>query len=140
MSPELNFGGFQRARSVHTGGGHVPAEAVSEETEGVASLVFDEYIVMRGHMAADFLSLTESNALDGCHFSSSHLAKHVPEIGIFDQHFVVPDRRRAYALLAGALKDRSRREAAAASGYEVLGFWDNGLRHISSMVNVPKFA
>jgi C4-dicarboxylate-binding protein DctP len=128
----LKFGGYQGDKSVHTRGGRVLAEAISEETGGAVSLVFDENIVERGHKAADLLSMTESGELDGCYFSSSYLAKRVPELGLFDQHFVVPDRRRAYALLDGALGDRLRSEVAAATGYEVLGYWDNGLRHISS--------
>lgn len=132
MTIELKFGGYQGPNSVHTRGGRVLAEAVEEETGGKIRLVFDENIVSRGHKAADLLSLTESGDLDGCYFSSSYLAKRVPELGLFDQHFVVPDRRRAYALLDGALGDRLRTEVADATGYEVLGYWDNGLRHISS--------
>ncbi|WP_305969107.1 MULTISPECIES: TRAP transporter substrate-binding protein [unclassified Mameliella] len=132
MSIELKFGGYQGPNSVHTRGGQVLAKAVEEETGGKIRLVFDENIVSRGHKAADLLSLTESGDLDGCYFSSSYLAKRVPELGLFDQHFVVPDRRRAYALLDGALGDRLRTEVAKATGYEVLGYWDNGLRHISS--------
>lgn len=136
MTIELKFGGYQGPKSVHTRGGHVLARAVEEETGGKVRLVFDENIVSRGHKAADLLSLTESGDLDGCYFSSSYLAKRVPELGLFDQHFVVPDRRRAYALLDGALGDRLRTEVAAATGYEVLGYWDNGLRQISSRVAV----
>uniref|UniRef100_UPI003C79F229 TRAP transporter substrate-binding protein n=1 Tax=Mameliella sp. TaxID=1924940 RepID=UPI003C79F229 len=132
MSIELKFGGYQGPNSVHTRGGQVLAKAVEEETGGKIRLVFDENIVSRGHKAADLLSLTESGDLDGCYFSSSYLAKRVPELGLFDQHFVVPDRRSAYALLDGALGDRLRTEVAKATGYEVLGYWDNGLRHISS--------
>ena len=136
---ELKFGGYQGDKSVHTRGGRVLAEAVAEETGSNATLTFDENIVARGHKAADLLSMTESGELDGCYFSSSYLAKRVPELGLFDQHFVVPDRRRAYALLDGALGDRLRREVAAATGYEVLGYWDNGLRHISSAGPIKSF-
>lgn len=129
---QLTFGGYQGAASVHTRGGRVLAEAVAEETGGAMTLAFDENIVARGHKAADLLTMTESGAIDGCYFSSSYLAKRVPELGLFDQHFAVPDRRRAYALLDGALGDRLRTEVANATGYVVLGYWDNGLRNISS--------
>ena len=129
---ELKFGGYQGDKSVHTRGGRVLAEALVEETGGAVTLAFDQSIVARGHKAADLLTMTESGELDGCYFSSSYLAKRVPELGLFDQHFVVPDRRRAYALLDGALGDQLRIEVAKATGYEVLGYWDNGLRHITS--------
>ena len=105
---ELKFGGYQGDKSVHTRGGRVLAEAVAEETSGAVTLAFDESIVARGHKAADLLSMTENGELDGCYFSSSYLAKRVPELGLFDQHFAVPDRRRAYALLDG-LRVKSKR-------------------------------
>ena len=116
MTHQLRFGGYQGDKSVHTRGGRFLARAIEEETEGAIALHFDENIVERGHKAADLLTMTESGELDGCYFSSSYLAKRVPELGLFDQHFVVPDRRRAYALLDGALGDRLRREVAAATG------------------------
>ena len=137
---ELKFGGYQGDKSVHTRGGRVLAEAVAEETDGAVTIAFDESIVARGHKAAELLTMTESGALDGCYFSSSYLAKRVPELGLFDQHFVVPDRRRAYALLDGALGDRLRTEVAKATGYEVLGYWDSGLRHITSAVPIKSVA
>ena len=137
---QLKFGGYQGDKSVHTRGGRVLAEAIAEETGGAVSLAFDENIVARGHKAADLLSMTESGELDGCYFSSSYLAKRVPELGLFDQHFVVPDRRRAYTLLDGALGTRLRQEVARATGYEVLGYWDNGLRHISSATPIKSIA
>ena len=140
MTAELKFGGYQGDNSVHTRGGRVLAKAVSEETDGALSLAFDESIVARGHKAADLLTMTESGELDGCYFSSSYLAKRVPELGLFDQHFIVPDRRRAYALLDGALGDRLREEVAKATGYVVLGYWDNGLRHITSRVPIRSVA
>lgn len=136
MALELNFGGYQGNRSVHTRGARVLVDAVAEETNGAVSLGFDENIAARGKKATDLLSLTENGDLDGCYFWSSYLAGRVPELGLFDQHFVVPDRRRAYALLDGALGNRLRCEVAAATGYEVLGYWDNGLRHISSAVPI----
>ena len=136
----LKFGGYQGDKSVHTRGGRVLAEALAEETGGAVTLDFDESIVSRGHKAADLLTMTESGELDGCYFSSSYLAKRVPELGLFDQHFVVPDRRRAYALLDGALGDRLREEVSKATGYEVLGYWDNGLRHITSAVPIKSLS
>jgi C4-dicarboxylate-binding protein DctP len=136
----LKFGGYQGENSVHTRGGRVLAETLAEETGGALTLDFDESIVSRGQKAADLLTMTESGELDGCYFSSSYLAKRVPELGLFDQHFVVPDRRRAYALLDGALGGRLRGEVAKATGYEVLGYWDNGLRHITSAVPIKSIA
>ena len=132
MTIAIKFGGYQGDKSVHTRGGRALAESLGSASDGTVSLDFDENIVIRGHKAADLLHLTEDGTLDGCYFSSSYLAKRVPELGLFDQHFVVPDRRRAYALLDGALGERLKKKVSETTGYTVLGYWDNGLRHISS--------
>jgi C4-dicarboxylate-binding protein DctP len=132
MTITLKFGGYQGANSVHTRSGHVLAEAISRNTSGAAELVFEENISDRGHKAADLLTMTEAGELDGCYFSSSYIARRVPGLGLFDQHFMVPDRRRAYAVLDGGFGARLKAEVANATGYSVLGYWDNGLRHISS--------
>ncbi|MEM6761276.1 MAG: TRAP transporter substrate-binding protein [Pseudomonadota bacterium] len=129
---EISFAGYQGDKSVHTRGGRVLAEAVARETDGAARLNFEESIIPRGKKAADLLSMTETGELDGCYFSSSYLAKRVPALGLFDQHFVVPDRRRAYGVLDGQLGARLAAQVEAATGYKVMGYWDNGLRHISS--------
>lgn len=132
MTITLSFGGYQGDKSVHTRGGRVLADAIARHTQGEVRVTFDESIVTRGHKASDLLSMTEDGTLDGCYFSSSYLAARVPELGLFDQHFAVPDRRRAYAILDGEMGARLRECVEANTGYSVLGYWDNGLRHITS--------
>ena len=43
-------------------------------------------------------------------------------------------------MLDGALGDQLRQEVAKSTGYEVLGYWDNGLRHITSTVSIKSLA
>jgi len=63
---------------------------------------FEQNIVDKGHKASELLERTQSGEIDGCYFSSSHLAARAPNLGLFDQHFVIPSRRHAWALLDGA--------------------------------------
>jgi len=128
----IRFGGYQGDHSVHTRAGRVFCNSLRERLDNAVDIHFEENVTTHGRKAADLLSMTESGELDGCYFSSSYLAKRVPDLGLFDQHFVVPDRRAAYALLDGALGARLAEEIAKQTGYVVLGYWDNGLRHISS--------
>ncbi|MDA4844455.1 TRAP transporter substrate-binding protein [Hoeflea poritis] len=128
----LKFGGYQGPASVHTRGGHVFGNALSEELGGSIDFSFDSNIVERGQKASDLLSMVESGTLDACYFSSSYLASRVPELGIFDQHFIVPDRTRAYAVLDGALGLELAGLMQEKTGFAVLDFWDNGFRHISN--------
>lgn len=130
MAVKIKFGGYQGDNSVHTRGARVLCDAlrrIAGEVEFIQNIVED------GRKASDLLLMTESGELDGCYFSSSYLAERVPELALFDQHFAVPDRRRAYGVLDGALGRRLAQEVEAKTGYNVLGYWDNGLRHISSV-------
>lgn len=130
----IRFGGYQGPASVHTRGGQVFGQELQRELGDAVRFVFDSNIVERGHKAADLLSMVEEGTLTGCYFSSSYLADRVPELGIFDQHFVVPDRKAAYGLLDGALGDHLKNLVAERTGYEVLDYWDNGFRHITNGV------
>jgi C4-dicarboxylate-binding protein DctP len=95
-------------------------------------VVLRENITAEGRKGSDLLALTETGELDGCYFSSSYLAKRVPELALFDQHFAVPSRADAYRVLDGSLGERLKEFVEANTGYTVLGYWDNGLRHVSS--------
>ncbi|WP_153768987.1 TRAP transporter substrate-binding protein [Labrenzia sp. CE80] len=133
MSPiKITFGGYQGDNSVHTRGARKLCELLSSALGDRVDVEFRQNIVSQGHKASDLLSLTESGELDGCYFSSSYLAGRVPELALFDQHFAVADRRHAYGVLDGSLGRRLSDEVAAKTGFVVLGYWDNGLRHISS--------
>lgn len=132
------FGGYQGDNSVHTRGARCFAEAMARLTDGAVEVEFRQNIVEDGHKAADLLAMTEEGKLDGCYFSSSYLAGRVPELALFDQHFMVPDRAHAYGVLDGGLGQRLAKEVAAKTGFVVMGYWDNGLRHISTRAQALK--
>lgn len=132
MSERITFGGYQGDKSVHTRGVQRFSAALTRLSGGTLGLDFHQDITKGGHKAADLLAMTERGELDACYFSSSYLADKVPELALFDQHFVVPDRAHAYAVLDGSLGRRLAEEVEAKTDYVVMGYWDNGLRHIST--------
>jgi len=132
LKTTINFGGYQGDNSVHTRAALVFCKTLQREAGEAVEVNFEQNIVLHGFKAADLLTKTESGELDGCYFSSSYLAHRVPELGLFDQHFVVPDRQHAYAVLDGALGKRLASKVEQGTKFSVLAYWDNGLRHISS--------
>lgn len=128
----INFGGYQGDHSVHTRGVQSFATALKRLTGDEIKVEFRQNIVKDGHKASDLLAMTENGDLDGCYFSSSYLTARVPALALFDQHFAVPDRAHAYAVLDGSLGQRLAQDVAAQTGFLVMGYWDNGLRHIST--------
>lgn len=132
MTITIKFAGYQGERSVHTRASQVFCDALRHYGGSSVTVEFEPNIVLHGHKAADLLGKTESGEIDGCYFSSSYLADRVAGLRLFDQHFVVPDRQHAYAILDGSLGDRLALDVQTHTGLAVLGYWDNGLRHISS--------
>ena len=128
--PHLHFAGYQPARSVHTRALHVLRESARD---GV-TITVTENIAERGHKAADLLAMVASGELDGCYFSSSYLAARVPALGVFDVPFQAGGREATFAALDGEQGALLAGQVADATTYRVLGFWDNGIRHISNAV------
>jgi tripartite ATP-independent transporter DctP family solute receptor len=132
MTARVRIAGYQDERSVHTRAVRVLMRALREKAAGRVSVDFEPNIVRRGRKAADLLELVRSGDLDLCYFSSSYLTNRVPALGIFDIPFHFTDRRDTRLRLEGSLGAILGREIAAHTEYEVLGFWDNGLRNISN--------
>ena len=131
---ELHFAGYQPARSVHTRGLHALRECVARRSDGALSIRVTDSIVSQGRKAADLLSMVESGELDGCYFASSYLAARVPALGVFDEPFQAGARDVVFSRLDGDQGTALAEQVAAVTGYRVLSWWDNGIRHISNGV------
>jgi len=129
----LHFAGYQPARSVHTRGLHALRDSVARRSDALVIEVTDS-IVAAGRKAADLLTMVESGELDGCYFASSYLAARVPALSVYDQPFQAGSRETVFAGLDGDAATHLTQQIAAATAYRVLGWWDNGIRHISNRV------
>jgi TRAP-type C4-dicarboxylate transport system substrate-binding protein len=98
------------------------------------SIQVTDNLVAAGHKAAELPGMVESGVLDGCYFASSYLTARVPRLGMFDQPFRAVSRETVFAALDGDPGARLAQAVAAATGLRVLGWWDNGIRHISNAV------
>ena len=92
----------------------------------------DGDIVASGHNAADLLEWVASGRIEMCYFSASYLADAVPEAAALDRPFAIERREQAYAALDGPLGERLSQRLAQARGYKVLGYFDNGFRHLTN--------
>jgi len=89
-------------------------------------------VTEQGLRATDLLTMVEEGTADICYFASSYLVGRVPALGCFDAPFGAIDRTRIYGDLDGDLGARLAGELTRHTGYRVLGYWDNGFRHISN--------
>lgn len=128
----LRLGGYQPESSVHSRALHRFAATITEMLRNDFSPTVEIDVTAHGHRAGDLLAMVEDGRLEACYFASSYLAARVPSLAVFDLPFVATDRVKDYQKLDGAFGVRLSADVAARTGYRVLGYWDNGFRHISN--------
>jgi TRAP-type transport system periplasmic protein len=87
-----------------------------------------------GYRAEDILWLVEDGLLTLGYQSSSYLTDRVPELGIVDLPFLFADTRSARAAMDGALGDVLAGKIEERVNFRVLGWFENGFRHISNRI------
>jgi tripartite ATP-independent transporter DctP family solute receptor len=87
-----------------------------------------------GYRGEDILWLVESGVLTLGYQSSSYLTERVPDLGIADLPFLFPDTATARAAMDGKLGHVLTERIEAGMGYRILGWFENGFRHVSNKV------
>jgi tripartite ATP-independent transporter DctP family solute receptor len=93
-----------------------------------------------GHKAEDILGLVEHGEMTLGYQSSSYLTDRVPELGFVDLPFLFANNAQARAAMDGELGRHLVRKTEERVGYRILGWFENGFRHISNRlrpVHVP---
>jgi TRAP-type C4-dicarboxylate transport system substrate-binding protein len=85
-----------------------------------------------GYRAEDILWLVEHGLLTLGYQSSSYLTGRVPELGIVDLPFLFASAQAARAAMDGALGEILADRIEARMNYRILGWFENGFRHISN--------
>jgi TRAP-type C4-dicarboxylate transport system substrate-binding protein len=85
-----------------------------------------------GFKAEDILWLVEHGLLTLGYQSSSYLTDRVPELGFVDLPFLFANNAQARAAIDGDLGAFLARKTEERIGYRVLGWFENGFRHISN--------
>jgi C4-dicarboxylate-binding protein DctP len=121
--------GYQGEASVHTRALRVFADTLA--AQGFAPTVTPD-ITASGRNATDLFTLTEAGEIQVMHFAASYLAHRVPALEVFDLPFRYAGRDGLLSALDGTLGEHLGRDVAALTGFHVLGFWDNGARHLTN--------
>jgi len=85
-----------------------------------------------GYRAEDILWLVEHGLLTLGYQSSSYLTDRVPALGLVDLPFLFQSVDEARAAMDGELGRALAREIEDRVGYRILGYFENGFRHISN--------
>src|SRR4051812_24275159 len=91
-----------------------------------------------GYKAEEILWLVESGILTLGYQSSSYLTDRVPELGFVDLPFLFTDNDHARGAMDGALGRRLVQAVESKANFRILGWYENGFRHISNRVRTVR--
>ena len=88
-----------------------------------------------GYKGGDLLWMAEHGILTLSYQSTSYLADRVPELELADLPFLFEDLEQARAAMDGELGAYLSRKIEERIGYRMLGYFENGYRHISNRLH-----
>jgi TRAP-type transport system periplasmic protein len=91
-----------------------------------------------GYKAEEIIWLVESGILTLGYQSSSYLTDRVPELRIVDLPFLFCDNDDARGAMDGALGQRLVEAIESKCNFRILGWYENGFRHISNRVRTVR--
>jgi tripartite ATP-independent transporter DctP family solute receptor len=89
-------------------------------------------VMDHGYKAEDILTLVEHGKMTLGYQSSSYLTDRVRELGFVDLPFLFASNAQARAAMDGELGAFLAAKTEARIGYRILGWFENGFRHISN--------
>lgn len=128
----LRIGGYQGPKSILTAGLARFAGALSETLGDAMAIDRLDDVTDAGIPARDLFSGIETGAFQAGYMASGYLTAKVPELAVIDLPFSQTDRHAAYAALDGGAGRALRAAIHDRTGYRLLGFWDNGFRHLTN--------
>lgn len=87
-----------------------------------------------GYLGSDILWLVENGILTLGYQSSSYLTSRVPELQLADLPFLFSDTQSARTAMDGRFGELMAEAIEANMNYRIVGYFENGLRHISNKV------
>jgi len=85
-----------------------------------------------GYRGDDILWLVEDGVLTLGYQSSSYFTERAPDLGVADLPFLFGDVQKARAAMDGRLGDVLTQRLEAGFNYRILGYFENGFRHVSN--------
>ena len=127
----LRAAGYQGSGSILTRALHVFADALADAPTSLACAVEDDVTAI-GETARSLFDSIEAGERQIGYMASGYLSARVPELSVLDLPFTVQDRAFALKALDGAVGEMLDHAVSQRSGLKVLGFWDNGFRHLTN--------
>jgi TRAP-type transport system periplasmic protein len=131
---QIRMGGYGPASTGFSRALKFIGDRLSSELGDQIEIKYVWNVMDLGYKAEDILWLVEHGLLTLGYQSSSYLTDRVPELGFVDLPFLFASTRAARAAIDGALGALLAGKIEQRANYRVLGWFENGFRHISNRV------
>jgi TRAP-type transport system periplasmic protein len=129
----ITLGGYGPPNTTCSRGLKVLGEALTAQCGNDVAVHTVWNVMDFGYKAADLLWMAETGVLSLTYQSTSYIADRVPELDFVDLLFLFDSLAQARAAMDGALGAwMTQKIEERIPGYRVLGFFENGYRHISN--------
>jgi TRAP-type transport system periplasmic protein len=129
---QIRMGGYGPATTGFSRALKLIGERLTAELGDGVDIKYVWNIMDFGYRAEDILWLVEHGVLTLGYQSSSYLTDRVPELGLVDLPFLFASTEAARAAMDGALGETLARKIEARVNYRILGWFENGFRHVSN--------
>ena len=130
---QIRMGGYGPPSTTCSRGLQIMGERLAADLGDAVDVKYIWNVMDLGYKGGDLLWMAEHGILTLSYQSTSYLADRVPELELADLPFLFEGLEQARAAMDGALgRYLSRRIEERIPQYKVLGYFENGYRHISN--------
>ena len=133
MKKIIKLAGYQGKQSIHT-------QAMSNFIKGINKSFDTDFVMditLKNEMASSLIEKTINEEVHVSYLWSSYYEKIIPEIKLLDLPYLFNEREDAYRTLDSKFFNYINKKMDK-SNLKILGFWDNGVRHVSSKIKQIK--
>ncbi len=132
----ITLGGYGPANTTCSRGLKVLGDTLTAQFGGEIAVHTVWNVMDFGYKASDLLWMAETGVLSLTYQSTSYIADRVPELDFVDLLFLFDNLTQARAAMDGALGAwMTQKIEERIPGYRVLGFFENGYRHMSNRLH-----
>lgn len=129
LKKELIFGGYQGPQSIHTQSANDFLKNINDKFN--TTFIMD--VTSNNDLASSLIDKTINEEIHSSYLLSSYYEKIIPEIKLLDLPYLFKNRNEAYKLLETNFF-KYINDILKKNNLTLLGFWDNGVRHLSSKI------
>ena len=130
----LRVGGYQGPQSINTKAAERFGESVTRALGDEVRFELIADVLALGRKSGELPEMVQHGELEACYISTVRFAPVVPELKLLELPFVVRDRPSIINALNGRLGSIFKSRMESETPFRVLGFWDNGFRHVTNKV------